>query len=1059
VTGESRILVSLIALMSLSVTGELLAQGIVPADYPGPMQLNQPVIQAKEPGDVYIVQLRDAGAASYKGETAGYTATKPGPGQRFNSAAPSVDSYATYLETKHDTVLASIGGVEKLYSFRYAFNGFSVSLTPMEVTVLARHPEVIGIWRDRDHQLETNNSSLFLGLLNQRGGLRADLGLTGEGVIVGVIDSGIDPTHPALRDFEERVPSTCRSEWAEGSWLGVLLCSSILRNPPASPVYDPPAGFNGICQEGPNFPGSACNNKLIGARYYNEGFLAQHELDSSDFLSAKDVDGHGTHIATTIAGNVVVASLFGTRIGEISGIAPRAQIAVYKACWLRPGDRRATCTSSDLARAIDDAVADGVDIINYSIGSLETDLTAPEDIALLNAVDADVLSIVAAGNNGPANFTLGTPGSAPWVLTVGASTQTGNRYEPAIEVTSPDALAALIPMVEANFTPQLATLNPLEADLVLVDDDQDVLGAGGIGSFYDGCEALTNSSDLVGAIALIERGGCTFQAKLERAEAAGAVAAVVYTTTDSPLVMNGESGSVGIPSVMIGPADGNFLVDGIFAGDIPVVRFEYGVLANLRDTGNQMASFSSRGPALSDSDFVKPDLTAPGVNILAGSTPDIANGLRGEYFGYLSGTSMAVPMVVGIAALLKQAEPDWSAATVKSALMTTAYGEVVGEDTGFFANPFDRGSGHVDANQALDPGLVYESSYEDFRAYLCGTDTPIVTAAECAALQSAGYSNLPRQLNLPSIGITELITGDEIVRRVTNIGPAANYDATIVAPPGMSLTVDPASLSLGAGEVAEFRVRIDNQSAPYAFWQFGSINWSDGIRSVNTPIAAQPVYMRAPREISLTELAGQGQLGVDFGYTGDFVTGIHGLSAPGLRETSVVADDPTDNYSFRFDNGVNAHYFTLGTDELFLRVSLFDALTDGQDDLDLYLYHCPTLSTCAEVGRSGSFTSSEEIDVLQPAAGLYTVHVHGFQTDQTTGGAGANYEVLGWSLGADSDQGNLTIDAPSSAVSGDRLELDYDWGPLDPDTIYLGAVSHNTPFDVFFLTLVTANTP
>jgi subtilisin family serine protease len=1047
------------ALLGLFAAGSPSAQGIAPADYPGPMALAEPVRQAKAPGNVYIVQLRDAGAASYKGETAGYAATKPSGPERFDATAPAVDSYVNFLERKHNAVLNEVGGGEKLYSFRYAFSGFSAELTPMEVTRLARHPEVVGIWRDRDHFLETNNSSLFLGLLNQTGGLRADLGLTGEGVIVAVIDSGIDPTHPSLQDFEEQVPRTCRSTWAEGSWLGFLLCRSVLKNPQTTSIYDPPTGFNGTCQEGQNFPATSCNNKLIGARFYSEGFLARHELDSGEYLSAKDVDGHGTHIATTIAGNVVTASLFGTRIGEISGIAPRARIAVYKACWLEPGNSRATCTSSDLARAIDDAVADGVDIINYSIGSLETELTAPEGVALLNALGADVLGIVAAGNNGPANFTLGTPGSAPWVATVGASSQSGTHYEHAIEISSANFVSRLAPMVEGSFTTALAGIDPLEAELVLVDDGQDVLGAGGSGSIYDGCEDLTNASDLAGSIALIERGGCTFQVKLERVEAAGAVGAVVFTTTGTPIEMNGDPGSVNIPGVMIGPADGNFLVDAYLGGDNPVVRLEYGLLAGIRDTGNQMATFSSRGPAISDSDFVKPDLTAPGIDILAGSTPDLANGTTGGYFGYLSGTSMAVPMVAGIAALLKEAEPGWSPAAIKSALMTTARDDVVTADAAFLANPFDMGSGHVDANEALSPGLVYESSYEDFRAYLCGTDTGIVPATECAMLEAAGYPVSARQVNLPSIGITELIPGDEVVRRLTNIGPAAVYEATVEAPPGMTVTVEPSSLSLGSGETAEYRLLFDNQSAPYAFWQFGNITWSDGIRTLDTPIAAQPVYLRVPREVALTAISGSGQFSVDVGYSGEYALGVHGLIGPELEEAGVVADDPNNDYSFRFDNGVTGHLFTVEADQLYMRVSLFDTLTDGDDDLDLYLYHCPTLSTCTEVGQSGSFTSDEHVDVLLPEPGLYTAQVHGFQTDEVTGGPGANYEILAWSVGPGGGEGNLSMDAPDAVESGNRLAIAYDWGPLDPDTIYFGAISHDTPFDVFFLTLVTANAP
>lgn len=1035
------------------------AQGLSMSEFPGPLELAEPVRPAKTAGDVYIVQLSEAGAASYTGGTVGLAATKPASGQRFDSSAAAVENYVSYLERSHAAVLDSVGGGTKIHSFRYALNGFAVQLTPGQVTRLARHPDVINIWRDSDHHLTTNNSSLFLGLLNQTGGLRADLGLTGEDVVIAVIDSGVDPTHPALRDYEEEVPRACRSAWAEGSWLGFLLCRPILRDPPTTPVYEAPTGFNGVCQAGDGFPASSCNNKLIGARFYNEGFLQRHELDENEFLSAKDVDGHGTHIATTAAGNPVTASLFGTRIGEISGIAPRARIAVYKACWLEPGETRATCSNSDLARAIDDAVADGVDIINYSIGSTETELTAPDDIALLNALDAGVLSIVAAGNDGPANFTIGSPGSAPWVLTVGASTQTGTRYEQAIEITEPASQSGLVPMREGSFTPQLASSGPVDGDLVLVDDGQDILGEGGAGSFFDACEPLTNSDELAGAIALIERGGCTFQAKLERVEAAGAIGAVVYTLTGTPIVMNGEAGSVGIPAVMIGPADGSDLADAYLAGDLLTARLEHGILVDLRETGDQMATFSARGPALSESDFVKPDLTAPGVNILAGSTPDIANGRRGEYFQYLSGTSMAVPMVSGIAALLREAEPDWSPGTLKSALMTTAYDEIVTEDGEFLANPFDIGSGHVDGNEALRPGLVYATEFEDYRAFLCGIEPAIVPQSECNALYAFGLSPSAEQLNLPSVGITELIPGDQITRRVTNLGPPAIYDATVIPPPGMTVSVEPASLSLGTGESAEFRLTFDVQTAPLAFWQFGSLDWSDGTHAVETTIAAQPVLLRAPEEIDLIELSGSGQLPVDFGYTGQYTLGVSGLHAPALREPAFVPDDPSNDFSFRFDAGVNAHFFTLGADELFLRVSLFNALTDGEDDLDLYLYYCPSLSECTEVGQSGSFTSEEEIDVILPEPGLYTVLVHGFETDETAGGPGANYELLAWSFAGGNDAGNLSVDTPDVVAKGDRREFDYSWGPLAPDTIYLGGLTHDTPFDVFFLTIVAANQP
>ncbi len=381
-----------------------------------PLRLVGPVGPVKGGAAVYIVKLRQPGAASYKSVPMELTGEKPSE-QAQAARASAANAYAQTLEQSHDRLLGNIGAANaKVYSYRYSVNGFAARLTAAQVSRLAQSAEVERIWRDTDQYLRTNNSPAFLGLQDPVGGLRADLGLRGEGIVVGVIDSGVAPNHPSLRDTEDRTPRACRSEWSRTSLLGIWLCTSYRRNPPSVRVYDPPIGFTGACQAGPGFEPSHCNNKIVGARFYLDGFLAQHELDPGEIRSPKDADGHGTHIATIIAGNSVDATLLGTRVGRISGIAPRARIAVYKACWLEPGSTRGTCTTSDLVRAIDDAVADGVDLINYSVGSLETELDAPDDLALLDALDAGVLTVVAAGNDGPELDTIGSPSSAPWVL-------------------------------------------------------------------------------------------------------------------------------------------------------------------------------------------------------------------------------------------------------------------------------------------------------------------------------------------------------------------------------------------------------------------------------------------------------------------------------------------------------------------------------------------------------------------------------------------------------------------------------------------------------------------
>ena len=1010
----------------------------------------------------YIVQLREPGAAEIHAQTFGSRAA--GGGQalrsaiRFDRNSAAVQSYTRRLEAAQDSVITRIGpGTRKIHSYRYSLNGFSARMTPLQAAKMESMPEVLAVWEDEIRPLTTNFSRDFLELFDNERGLRGPLDLDGEDVVIAFIDSGIVPNHPSLEDSRQSGPRACRSTWADVSFLGQWLCRQY-KNAAETLLYEPLDDWNGACEAGDGWTEEDCNNKLIGARYFFDGAVASGPIDSGEFFSPRDVDGHGTHTATTGAGNRTDASAFGTLLGRVEGIAPRARVAVYKACWLRPGTTRATCNTSDLALAIDTAVADGVDIINYSVGNTRRDVTAPDDLALMAATKAGVFPVVAAGNEGPALGTIGSPAGAPWVMTTAASSRDGQFAVEAMQVDTPASIAGRYEVREASFTPALVTAGPVEGELVLVDDGDDSLADGNPGTTIDGCEPLINGSEIDGRIAFIERGGCEFVTKIRNAEDAGATAVVVFNIAGDPIVMTRISlqTEVNIPAVMVGQADGNLILAELDAGERVDVMLNKSLFLTEDETGNKLGSFSSRGPAPIQ-DILKPDVTAPGINILAGFTPDAANSNSGENFGFLTGTSMSAPHVAGVAAMLRQARPDWSPSMIKSALMTTARQDITLQNSDQPANPFDFGAGHIVPNDAIDPGLVYATSNDEYDALACGINSPAVDAARCADLESQGLSFSAADMNQPSITAARVIGQRTLTRQVTNVSESSEtYVAEIEQPPGIRVSVSPSSLSVGPGQTATFDVTLQYESGPLDLWRFGSLTWVSDQHRVRSPIAARPASLVAPAEAFGFGGTGSEAFQVTFGYTGAYTPRVHGLRLPLVLTDNFVGQDPDKLFEPVEDpsNGITAHVYDVDADQAYLRFQLFDELTDGNDDLDMYLYFCPDDFSCERISESGSATSAEQINVLFPGAGTYVVFVHGFETDNVSGGPGAIYDIAAWQFGLNDDVGNMTVTAPTFVTAGATVDVQIDWNGLMPQTIYLGGISHTTPEGLVGITVI-----
>ena len=679
-----------------------------------------------------------APAVTYTGGVAGIPATKPAEGEKLDRASSAVTSYVGHLNSAHSQALAEVGG-EKLYDYNIAFNGFAAKLTDGQAAAIAKVPGVLSVEADVVYHADTSTTPRYLGL-DARNGIWEKLGgpspggITwqdgaGENIIIGVIDSGITPESLSFTDRE------------------------ILRNRQGNVVYrqvpigPPPAGWAGTCQTGELWTASSCNNKLIGARYFNAGFGGNAGIDATrpwEFNSPRDYNGHGTHTAGTSGGNYrVPATGAAAAFGRVSGMAPRARVAMYKALWSTQDSSTASGTGVDLLAAIDTAVADGVDVINYSISGTTNNFLDGAEIAFLNATAAGVFVSASAGNSGPGASTVAHP--SPWITTVAAETH--DRVG-AGSATIDGVVHAGASAGTGSATGTLVTFGTPASPARL-------------------CQLNTLTSAAAGKIVFCERGVNARVEKSFEVQRVGGIGMILVNPTANSL--NADLHFV--PSVHLQNDKYATIEAAALAGKTASITGQ--ILFN--QPAPFMAAFSSRGPLIAGAgDLLKPDIGAPGVDVLAAVAPP---GQRGREFDLFSGTSMSAPHIAGIAALFKQLHPDWSPMAIKSALMTTAT-DVLETFTGTTASDasalraFAQGAGHVQPNPAMTPGLVFDSNINDWLAFLCGATTGVLPSV-CSSLSAAGYSFDRSDMNVPSIAIGDLAGVQTVKRKVTNVDDTA----------------------------------------------------------------------------------------------------------------------------------------------------------------------------------------------------------------------------------------------------------------------------------------------
>ena len=420
-------------------------------------------------------------------------------------------------------------------------------------------------------------------------------------------------------------------------------------------------------------------------------------------------------------------------------------------------------------------------------------------------------------------------------------------------------------------------------------------------------------------------------------------------------------------------------------------------------------------------------MIAPGQDILAAVAPPGNHGLD---FNLFSGTSMSAPHVAGVGALLMQRHPTWSPMMIKSALMTSGYDVLDGPNSDP-AVIFSQGAGHIRPNNASDPGLVFDSGFNDWLAFLCGTTTG-VDPATCTALVNAGYSTEPSNMNVASIAIGDLAGIQTVTRKVTNVGSsAATYTPSTTGLTGITVNVQPTSLTLNPGQTGTFTVAFTRTTAPLNAHVGGQLTWSDGTHNVRIPMVIQPVALAAPHEVTGTSSGIT--YNVKTGYSGTLNFAARGL-VPATTFAETVAQDPDQTFDPNDPTGtvhedivvpVGLKLFRAGIDEGFI--------TPSGTDLDVYVY-----LGGVRVGQSSDGDSNEMVTFTDPPAGTCTVYVHGFNTN----GPSANFTLFSWQLGSTS-AGNMTVPGPVAATIGGTVPVNLSFTGLVGGTWYLGQTVYN----------------
>jgi subtilisin family serine protease len=671
-----------------------------------------------------IVVFKALPLATYDGRIQGYEKTRVSSG-KLNPNSAAAKKYLGYLKTGHDAfsrwLKTNVPSAKITSNWYTTLNAVAVKLNGAAIGKLRTNTNVSVVEYNALYHPDMSESYKLINATAAwtAAGGRED---AGAGVKVGIIDSGIDVDHPFLD--------------------------------PAGFSY--PAGFPKC--DAADTSGGACTNvtpKVIVARvFYNRNNQTDYTADPLPVFGE-----HGTHVSGTVAGVTgKTAVVQGVSIDDMSGVAPAAWLGNYN---VFPGEL-VSARSEDILNAVEAAVLDGMDILNLSLGGGyhgNNDLLAK---GLDTAVAAGLTVVTSAGNEGPGGFTIGSPGRARNIITVGAST---NQHFVGQPITFGGTTVGAA----------VGDFDPLDAGTFDIAD-----------AASNGCTLASVPAAVSGKIALIDRGVCVFSQKVANAKAKGAIGVIVVNNVaGDPSAMAATEGfDDDIPAVMVGKADGAALRASGATSVTVAADFSEFITAN----GDILAGFSSQGPTFVDY-AIKPDLTSVGVNVLSSVVCNVGDacGNDGDW-AFFSGTSMSSPHVAGSAAVLKALHPTWTPAAIKSALVNTADPVVKNaSNAATIVGPMLQGAGRENLGEAAATDVTFWPVSASFGRIAASKtlSTPLSITVRNLTGSSRTFAVEELRFNLAAgtLGSTfgggTVVSGDSRISTPTSITVPANGTATL----------------------------------------------------------------------------------------------------------------------------------------------------------------------------------------------------------------------------------------------------------------------------------------